>query len=511
MMKTQLNITQLFFESAKIYPDKPAIIENELTVTFSELAKQVHDTAAYFQKKGIQKGDRVLVFVPMSIDLYRIVLALFHMGAVAVFVDEWVNKKRMDECCKVANCKAFIGTFKARLLVLFSTELKKIQIRSGTHYSKTSTPLKIEATYENDEALITFTTGSTGIPKAARRTHGFLQEQFKALIETINPQPDDVDMPVLPIVLLMNLGVGCTSVIARLKAGKPQAMDPGKVMDQLIRFRVTRMIASPFFVKKIARYALKEKITIPSLKKIVTGGAPVFPAEAAIYAAAFPESSVDIVYGSTEAEPISSIPAKELISIKEAGLVKGLRVGKLYGNAQVKIIEIKDEPLTCNTTQEFDKLELAAGKIGEIIVAGPHVLKEYLNNETALKRNKIFMDTTCWHRTGDSGYLEGGELYLTGRCATLIVKPTKIITPFMYENYFQSIQGVEMGTILHIHTKIIAVLETATSADQEMIRAKLNQEHDLFDEICFIKKMPRDPRHFSKIDYVVLSKQISIG
>jgi acyl-CoA synthetase (AMP-forming)/AMP-acid ligase II len=511
MMKTQLNITQLFFESAKLYPDKPAIIENELTVTFSELAKQVHDTAAYFQKKGIQKGDRVLVFVPMSIDLYRIVLALFHMGAVAVFLDEWVNKKRMNECCKIANCKAFIGTFKARLLILFSAELRKIPIKLGTHYSKKSTPLKMEATYKNDTALITFTTGSTGIPKAAKRTHIFLQEQFKALIETINPQPDDVDMPVLPIVLFMNLGMGCTSVIAAFKASKPQALDPRKIIEQLIRFRVTRLIASPFFVKQIARYALKEKIGIPSLKKIVTGGAPVFPTEAALYDIAFPESSIDIVYGSTEAEPISSIPAKELIKVKNEDLTKGLRVGKLYGNAQVKIIDIKDESIICNTIKELDKLELPAGKIGEIIVQGPHVLKEYLNNEIALKRNKIFIDTECWHRTGDSGYLEGGELYLTGRCNTLIAKANNLITPFMYENYFQSVQGIEMGTILHIHTKIVAVLETEASADKAMIRTKLNQEHDLFDEICFIKKMPRDPRHFSKIDYAVLTKQISAG
>jgi acyl-CoA synthetase (AMP-forming)/AMP-acid ligase II len=507
-MKEPFNITQLFWKSAKIYPDKPAIIENGRAVTFSELAKQVQDTASYYQKKDIRKGDRVLVFVPMSIDLYRIVLALFHMGAVAVFLDEWVNKKRMDECCKIANCKAFIGTFKTRLLALFSSELRNIPIKSGTRYLKTGTPMKMKITYENDAALITFTTGSTGIPKAAKRTHGFLKEQFKALLETIEPQPDDVDMPVLPIVLLMNLGVGCSSVIARFKASRPQAMDPGMIIDQLTRFRVTRLIASPFFVKQIARYALKEKIAFPLLKKIVTGGAPVFPAEAALYDAAFPGTSIDIVYGSTEAEPISSIAAKELIKVKEAGFAKGLPVGKLYANAQVKIIEIKDEPIICNSIKELAEQELPPGRIGEIIVQGPHVLKEYLNNEVALKRNKIFIDTACWHRTGDSGYMESGELYLTGRCSTLILKSTKILTPFMYENYFQSIQGVEIGTILHIHNKIIAILETGRKADKEMIRTKL-QADELFDEIRFVKKMPRDPRHHSKIDYGVLSKLIS--
>lgn len=508
-MEEQFNSTHLFFESARKYPDKPAIIENRQAVTFSEFAKQVNDTSVYFLKKGIRKGDRVLVFVPMSIDLYRVVLALFHIGATAVLLDEWVGKRRMEACCKIASCKAFIGTFKARVLALFSAELRKIPIKLGRRYSKTDVHAKVEVTGKTDTALITFTTGSTGVPKAAKRTHGFLQEQFNALVETIDPQPEDVDMPVLPVVLLMNLGIGCTSVIAAFKASKPEAMNPRKILDQIMHLRVTRLIASPFFIKQLAAYAVKEKIKLPTLKKVITGGAPVFPAEAILYDAAFPGSKIEVVYGSTEAEPISFMDARMLISEKETALIKGLHVGQPYRNASVKIIEINDGTIVCKKMEELDAMELATGKIGEIIVQGPHVLKEYVNNEEALKRNKIFIDDTCWHRTGDSGYVdEQGELYLTGRCNTLIAKNHKLIAPFMYENYFQSIQGVEMGTVLSVRNKVMVVLEVKSSADKEMIKSKIVQCDEVFDEICFVKKMPRDPRHHSKIDYAVLLKQL---
>lgn len=501
-MSSYFNITHLFFESAKRYPQHIAIIEKGKTITFSELAREVNETSAYLQEKGIKKGDRVLVFVPMSIDLYRTVLALFNMGSTAVFLDEWVSKKRMEECCKVAACSAFIGIFKARAFAWFSSELRKIPIKLGTGYTH-HLPYNIKGeTTKNDTALITFTTGSTGTPKAAKRTHGFLEEQFKALREKIDPQPSDVDMPVLPIVLLINLGAGCTSVIAEFKASKPGSMNAGKIITQINKHQVSRMVASPFFIKQLAGYALSTRQSLPSLKKIFTGGAPVFPNEAALYHQAFPGSKIEIVFGSTEAEPISFIGVEELMKEKEFLLTKGLNVGFPYKKLKLKIIRIKDDPISCETEDELKQLEVPTGNIGEIIVSGSHVLREYFNNETALKRNKIFVQDDCWHRTGDSGYVdETGAIYLTGRCNTLIYEKGKIIAPFIYENYFQSIEGVEIATIVKKDRKLIAVIEANKNADKKMISEQINHAVQLVDEIKFLNKIPRDPRHNSKIDY----------
>ena len=96
-----MNISELFISAAKSYPNKIAIIDPKGSITYSDLEKEVQKTAAYFQKKGIKRIDRVLVFVPMGIDLYRIVLALFYIGATAVFLDEWVNKK--TKSCRTRN------------------------------------------------------------------------------------------------------------------------------------------------------------------------------------------------------------------------------------------------------------------------------------------------------------------------------------------------------------------------------------------------------------------------
>ncbi len=502
-MEKDYNCVNLFLEAAKKYPSKAAIIQEDTQISFDELLIEVEQTSTYFIEKGIKKGDRVLVFVPMGMDLYRIVLAILNIGATAVFLDEWVSKKRMEACCRVAHCQAFVGIFKARLLSIFSSELRKIPIHLGTGYKKyavtSSTHCKVSNT---DTALITFTTGSTGTPKAAKRTHGFLKEQFEALIEKIDPQPEDIDMPVLPIVLLINLGAGCTSVIADFKASKPEAMNPEKVLRQLAKHKVNRMVSSPFFVKRLSQHIIENKGSVSlSLKKIFTGGAPVFPSEALLYTRAFPNTLIEIVYGSTEAEPISAISAQQLILSESSELTTGLNVGKPYRKAEVKIIGIQEGSIQCNTEAELKQLEVLQGVIGEIIVSGPHVLTEYFNNEEALRQNKIFIGDKCWHRTGDSGFLGKDDLlYLTGRCKALITYHGELFSPFVYENKLQQLPGVVLGSILFNDNKLFAILELNDQANVIQLKESITRIMPKC-EVKIVSKIPRDPRHNSKIDY----------
>lgn len=508
-MNPSFNIVSHFLEQAEKFPNKIAIQYQNQSISYAQLKSEVIQTAAHFHDKGIRKGDRVLVFVPMSIDLYRNVLALFHLGATAVFLDEWVSKKRLEACCEVAQCKAFIAGVKVRLLAIFSSGLRKIPIKLGTGLkSAGNSAFRPEVTYPEDTALITFTTGSTGTPKAAKRTHGFLNEQFKALIEKIQPKASDIDLTTLPIVLLINLGVGSTSVISTFKAAKPEKTDFSEIAQIIRRFSVNRIIASPYFVLELAKHLLKNKQEPDCLQQIFTGGAPVFQQEAGLIQEGIPGARLEIVYGSTEAEPISSIDGRELSakSLSE----KGLCVGKPYHGTQVRIISISDEAIVCNTPEELDKITLQGMEPGEIIVSGKHVLDAYFNNEQALKRNKIFIGETCWHRTGDSGFFnEAGELYLTGRCNTLFDYQGKTIAPFVYENKLQNLKGITMATVLLHDEKIVLCIELSQKPEAGFVQ-KLEHKIAALDltyhEIRYIDTIPRDPRHHSKIDYEKLKK-----
>jgi olefin beta-lactone synthetase len=503
-----MNIASLFENAAGKFPAKIALIKGAKEISYADLFTSVEETANYFLSKGISKGDRVLVFVPMGIDLYRIVLALFRIGAVAVFLDEWVSRRRMELCCKIARCKGFIGIAKARVYALFSPELRKIPVKLSLKKTlRAGIRTNAASCSENDSALITFTTGSTGAPKAADRTHGFLLGQFNALKDTINPLPDDIDMPVLPIVTLVNLGVGCTSFIPDFKSSKPGKMKAGKIHEGIIKNKVSRITASPFFISVLSEYMMQEKKTAPSVKKIFTGGAPVFPSEARRYQMVFRDSIIEIVYGSTEAEPISHIFAGELIG-REKELSHGLPVGKIYFKAAVKIISIRDERIPSCSPDEFAALQLPPGEIGEIIVSGDHVLKKYFENDEAFARNKIIVDGRIWHRTGDSGFLnDTGDLFLTGRCSSLFKAGGTLVAPFIVEGILKNTEGMLLGTVIQRGGKIYLCAEARSGTDANSLSERLKASGIQFDKLVFCK-IPRDPRHYSKIDYERLHRLV---
>jgi acyl-CoA synthetase (AMP-forming)/AMP-acid ligase II len=499
------NISNLFFIAANKFPERIAIIEKNKSITYKNLQQKVHDTSAYFIKKGIVKGDRVLVFVPMGIDLYSIVLALFNIGATAVFLDEWVNKERLQICCKIAACKGFIAPLRIRFLSFFLSETRKIPIKLSSTKTIENTIANGVDVDENDVALITFTTGSTGIPKAAKRTHQFLNYQFQALEPVMNKVDIDVSMTMLPIVLFMNLGTGKTSVIADFKVTKPASFNPSSIFEQLNKHQVQELIASPFYTLALAAYMQSKNLKLPIIKQIITGGAPVFPKDAGAISKSFPNTKFTVVYGSTEAEPISECNGHELF-LEYNNLFNGLYVGDIDANCELAILPIHDEDIIALNENDFAKMMLPLNEIGEICVTANHVLKEYINNPEAIKKNKINVGGKIWHRTGDAGGVQNGKLYLYGRCKQIIHWQGKIFYPFLFESDIMNKHHV-FGTIISDSNNPVVVIETQNEAALQQIKLDLMNEDKRYEDIEFmsIPQIPRDKRHHSKIDYDALT------
>ena len=373
------NIVESLVENAEKHPQKIAIIHKKEKITYGKLAHDVRDYAQYFLSKGIRKGDNVLIFVPMTIELYKILSAIFYIGATAVFVDAWADKNRLDQALTIVPCKAFIACPKAFILKLMSQKVREVGINivSGRIH-KPKTEQVIEPATPDTTALITFTTCSTGLPKAAKRTHKFLLEQHYVLKKHLKPEENDVDLTSLPVFVLHNLACGTTSVIPDFNPQKPADINPKKILNDIKINGVTTSVGSPRFYEKLAEFS-----EIKGLKRIFTGGAPVFPTSATLLQAKFIGCGVEIVYGSTEAEPIASIPTQELIEFK--GDVKdGLFVGKPIDDINIKIIKPSDD-----VVEDFESMWLERGEIGEICVEGRHVLKEYYNSEIAQNFAKI--------------------------------------------------------------------------------------------------------------------------
>lgn len=498
------NIVDLFYNAAKLHSSRIAVIDKSTSITYSELENNVQQTVFHFKQKGINKEDKVLVFVPMSIRLYEVLLALFHIGAIPVFLDEWSSKKRLNEACEVAQCKVIICNWKIRLLSFFSRGLRSIPVFINSNNSKHAGVMTtVTEVSNNSTALITFSTGSTGLPKAAIRTHGQLTAQFDALKEYLIPDVTKYDMTSLPIVLLINLGLGKTSVIPDTNLRKLNKMNVPNIFKHIKDHQIKSISASPYFIEKLAEYNIKNDVQKVKVERLISGGAPVYPKLAKLISKAFPDAEMKIVYGSTEAEPISSVTAEELIDSNFGN--NGLLVGRPHNQTAVKIIEIGSKINELKDEKDLEIITLPNNKIGEIIVSGKHVQKHYLNNVKAEAENKIYLENSFWHKTGDSGFMDdAGNLFLTGRCKDLILYNEAYISPFVYEEQFQNIPNVIVGTIMKMDNSIYAIVELENVNSKDRIKNEILNQFVFISKVIFIDNIPRDPRHYSKIDYIGL-------
>jgi len=513
------NIVQILEHRAKSHPDRPAIITKKERISYGAFYQNVRTTARFIQDKGLNPGDRILVYVPMSIRLYEILLAIFSNGMTAVFADAWTSKNRLSEITEFLQPKAFWGISKAHLYRLLHKEIRKIPNHWFPKSGKSTTSFSdaIVQPHPGEPALITLTSGSTGFPKAANRTHSFLLAQHQVLRDTLQLDEASLDMPTLPIFVLNNLATGVTTVLPDMNFMKADEVKPERILAQWKSHKVDSVTGSPVFFDKMADYVLAHGIQDSIPQKMFLGGAPVFPVLAKKLRKAFPDTAVNIVYGSTESEPISEVSVDEFLAFTAQNQPKGLFTGKPVSQIHAVILPVAEGPIDHSTDSELLKSSLKPGEIGEIVVKGPHVLSSYVDQPREEQLNKIKTAESVWHRTGDAGFFdESGRLFLTGRASTAISWKGTTLFSFPVELLLSELEEIQHAALLkkddELHI-VISLKNKAAGTLSESTRKKAeNLIHQYLPEIPkwhYIQSFPLDPRHNSKIDYNALLGMIS--
>ncbi|MBA3888091.1 MAG: AMP-binding protein [Acidobacteria bacterium] len=520
-----MNIAALLHDQAIAHGSRTAIIERDRTVTFDELDRGAAAAAADLAAAGIRPGMRALVFVPMSIGLYTTMIGMFRLRATAVFVDPSAGRERLAQCITRTRPEALIAVPRAHLLRLSSRAIRRLPLKIsvggwvpfaagiGARLAPHAGP--VEPCDPDTPAIITFTSGSTGEPKAALRTHGFLVAQHEALVDALALAPGDVDLTTLPIFLLANLASGVTSVIPDADLRAPGAIDPGPVLSQVRAARATRTVASPALMLRLAGHPGAAG-ALGTLRRVFTGGAPVFPATLDAIAAAAPAAVVTAVYGSTEAEPIAEIErgdvsAQDRVAMREGA---GLLTGRPTPSIEVRILPDRwGTPAGPWTRAQFEREALAPGSVGEIVVIGAHVLAGYLDGRGD-EETKITVDARVWHRTGDAGYFDmRGRLWLLGRCAARVQDEHGTLYPFAVECAASDIPGLERTAFVQREGRrwLVAQLVAPPVAGKDSvlseIRARLAWAR--LDDILVVARIPVDARHNAKVDYAALETLIA--
>jgi acyl-CoA synthetase (AMP-forming)/AMP-acid ligase II len=516
-----VNIAEVLRERARERGEAPAIVEAGRRVSFAELDRLAAAVAAQLDAAGLRAGHHAFVLCPMSIALYAVLVGMWRIGAVAMIVDPASGRDHIEQCCRRNPPHAFIAVPRGHLLRLASSVVRQIPIaiavggfvpRARRLALDGSGPGRdrIDDVPSETPALVTFTSGSTGQPKAAVRTHAFLLAQHRVLADDLRLRPGQRDLATLPVFVLANLASGVTSVIPDADLRQPGAVAPAPVLRQVEAEQVTRIAASPALVDRLARHALTLPGHVSPLTEIYTGGAPVFPTVLARLQRMAPGARVVAVYGSTEAEPIARVDWREIDDDdhRRMGSGSGLLAGLPVSAIELRIVRDQwGQPVGPLTREALDAITLDADQVGEIIVAGAHVLTGYLGG-IGESETKIHVGGRVWHRTGDAGYRDRrGRLWLLGRCSARIGSPPDVLYPFAVETAALASEGVERCALVEHDGARILVVELARGTAPDalpLLHSRLAWAQ--LDEVREVAAIPVDRRHNAKVDYPALKQ-----
>ncbi|SFI63733.1 fatty acid CoA ligase family protein [Planctomicrobium piriforme] len=531
------NISRRLTEMARLDPDRPAVIApSGRAISFAQLDERSTQLAAGLAVAGVRPGMKLVLFVPFSIEFVELTFALFKTGAIVVLIDPGMGRANIFNCLNEVQPDGFVAVPIVHVVRWFAGGASR---RAALNFCVGPWLPGITATYRQlirtdahsfavrqsaatDSAAIIFTSGSTGPPKGVLYEHGMFDAQVDLIRDRYGIVPGDVDLPGFPLFGLFNSAMGVTTVIPDMDPTRPAEVDPEKILKAIQQHNVTQAFGSPAFWNRVGRYCAEKNLTLPTLKRALSAGGPVpgHVLQRMSNILTRPDADLFTPYGATESLPVSSIGAREILE-STAPLTKqgaGTCVGTTFPGMRVKILPMTDGPISSINAIT----ELPPGEIGEIVVCGPSVTREYYQRPDSTRLAKIPDGDGFWHRIGDVGYLDStGRLWFCGRKAHVVVTPNETMFSVCCEAIFNEHPRIYRSALVGIGPRgqqrpaIVAEPEPGqfpkTPADEQQLRDELlalGRQHahtQNIRDILFHPSLPVDTRHNVKINREALA------
>lgn len=532
-----VNVASHLIAAARAHPHRPAVIAPAgsdragraayVQHTFAQLDRESDRLAHGLAAAGIGRGTRTVLMVRPGLEFFEIVFAMFKAGAVPVVVDPGMGVGRMLACYRTAGAEAFIGIPLAHAVrTLFRNAFRGVRsvVTVGRRWfwggptlqqlrrRAPEAPFPLTATGRDETAAILFTTGATGPAKGAIYTHGNFDAQLAQIRSHLDFGEGETDLSTFPLFALFYPALGVTAVVPDMDPTRPAAANPERIVAAIHDHGVTNMFASPALLERLGAYGERRGLTLPSLRRVISAGAPVHARTIERMAGLLaPEAEIHTPYGATEAVPVASIRGREVLEETRAMTERGygICVGRPINDLPVRIIAVCDEPIA----RWSDDLALPPGEIGEIVVQGPLVSRGYVNNPAADALANIPDGSALWHRMGDLGWMDRkGRIWFCGRKSHRVITASGTLYTIPCEAIFNTHPAVFRSALVGLgprQRQVPAVCIELTAEGRRRQRAVLKTELlelgrgcELTREIriiLFHPGFPVDVRHNAKI------------
>ena len=479
-------ISEFLDLSALLVPDRSAIAFEGKRYSYTELKERVNRLADALSRLGLEKGERVAILEVNCNEYVEACFATARLGAIFVPLNFRIREEELIYLVNKAEPKVlFVGSRYADMVNKVRSQLTSVKtfviiggnyegmpsydelIASGSAEDKTF----VEVTDE-DIAVLMFTAGTTGFPKGVPQDHNAYSSYVLTNVDPPDPEaPPETNVLVMPLYHV----AGMQALMAGIYGGRTIALmrqfEEKEWFETVQRERATRVMVVPTMLKRIVEYPDFDKYDL-SRVRVITYGAAACPYEVLKRTIErFPGRALINAFGGTEtSSTIAALRAEDqIITGKESEAEKEKKLKRLATSIGLPMddVEIK--------VRDGKGRELAAGKIGEIVVRGPRIMKGYWKDEE--KTEKAFT-ADGWYRTGDMGYKdEEGYIYLTGRGDDVIVRGGENIGPDEVESVLSTNPKIEEAAVIGVKDvewgqqvrAIVRLRKGETATEQEVI------------------------------------------
>jgi long-chain acyl-CoA synthetase len=431
------SLTSVLRQAAADHADRPAVRMDEDVLTYADLWDAATRATELLKSFGVEPGDRVGIMLP---NVPAFPIAYYGtLGAGGVVVP-------MNPLLKSREVAYYLGDSGAKLLFAWHAaagEATKGAAETGTRVVEVTDPLLAlagpdpapitEERGDDDDAVILYTSGTTGRPKGAELTHANLTRNAELTATTLlKSGTGDVVMGCLPLFHVFGLTCGLNATVT---AGSTLTLlprfDAGKALEIIQRDRVTIFEGVPTMYAAMLHYT-GERPDVSSLRLCVSGGAAM-PVEVL---RGFEEAFGCIIlegYGLSETSPVASFNHPD--KVRKPG-----SIGTPIAGVEMRLIDA-------------DGADVPPGEVGEIAIRGHNVMKGYWGrpDATAEVMEGAGEAGGGWFRTGDLAKVdEDGYYYIVDRKKDLIIRGGYNVYPREIEEVLYEHPGVAEAAVIGI-------------------------------------------------------------
>ncbi|MDO4257069.1 MAG: long-chain fatty acid--CoA ligase [Kocuria sp.] len=465
------NLATLLTTSAAKYTSDPAVILDDLHLSYGQLDDLSARGAALLTANGIRPGDRVALVLPNVPHMAVLYYAILRAGGIVVPLNPLLTPRELTYHFQDAGV-SFVLAWEdmAQASQKAVEELDGVAVlpisAQGTvgHLMSVEPAAEVVEREDEDTAVLLYTSGTTGRPKGAELTHHNLHSNAEIAGELFDLRNGDVMFGGLPFFHVFGQTVALNGVVARGAAvSLLPRFHPVKALEILRRDHVNIFVGVPTMYVALLHELGKGELTTEGidLRAGVSGGSAMPVEVMAKFEKVF-DTSVYEGYGLSETSPI--------VCFNQPGNVrKPGSIGTVVRGAEIRIVDGDDN-------------EVPTNEVGEIAVRGQYVMKRYWNKPEATEEAM----RNGWFHTGDMGRKdEDGAIFIVDRKKDMILRGGYNVYPREIEEVVYQFPGVVEAAVVGVPSEkhgeeVGAVVVFESGVLESKGREALSQELDAF-------------------------------